>query len=44
MTVPADQILADVAIPELPNHYEGKVRDNYDLADGRRGDRGERTG
>ena len=36
MTVPADQILADVAIPELPNHYEGKVRDNYDLPDGRR--------
>jgi phosphoribosylaminoimidazole-succinocarboxamide synthase len=22
--------------PELPNHYEGKVRDNYDLPDGRR--------
>ena len=36
MTVPADQILADVDLPELPNHYEGKVRDNYDLADGRR--------
>ena len=24
------------ALPELPNHYEGKVRDNYDLPDGRR--------
>src|SRR5215831_11429455 len=31
-----DNILADAAIPELPNHYRGKVRDNYDLADGRR--------
>jgi phosphoribosylaminoimidazole-succinocarboxamide synthase len=31
-----DQVLADAAIPELPNHYRGKVRDNYDLADGRR--------
>jgi len=26
----------DAAIPELPNHYRGKVRDNYDLPDGRR--------
>src|SRR5271170_6419071 len=33
---PLDQILADATIPELPNHYRGKVRDNYDLADGRR--------
>src|SRR5438477_228365 len=31
-----DNVLADAAIPELPNHYRGKVRDNYDLADGRR--------
>ena len=23
-------------LPELPNHYQGKVRDNYDLPDGRR--------
>ena len=23
-------------LPELPNHYRGKVRDNYDLPDGRR--------
>ncbi len=30
------QILADATIPELPNHYRGKVRDNYDLPDGRR--------
>jgi phosphoribosylaminoimidazole-succinocarboxamide synthase len=30
------KILADAAIPELPNHYRGKVRDNYDLPDGRR--------
>lgn len=32
----AHQILRDAAIPELPNHYSGKVRDNYDLPDGRR--------
>ena len=32
----AHQILRDATIPELPNHYSGKVRDNYDLADGRR--------
>jgi phosphoribosylaminoimidazole-succinocarboxamide synthase len=30
------QVLADATIPELPHHYRGKVRDNYDLADGRR--------
>lgn len=29
-------VLADAEIPELPNHYRGKVRDNYDLPDGRR--------
>ena len=28
--------LDDAAIPELPGHYRGKVRDNYDLPDGRR--------
>jgi phosphoribosylaminoimidazole-succinocarboxamide synthase len=28
--------LADAAIPELPNHGKGKVRENYDLPDGRR--------
>jgi phosphoribosylaminoimidazole-succinocarboxamide synthase len=31
-----DNVLAEAAIPELPNHYRGKVRDNYDLPDGRR--------
>ena len=29
-------VLADATLPELPNHYRGKVRDNYDLPDGRR--------
>jgi phosphoribosylaminoimidazole-succinocarboxamide synthase len=29
-------VLSDATIPELPNHYRGKVRDNYDIADGRR--------
>lgn len=29
-------VLWDATIPELPNHYRGKVRDNYDLPDGRR--------
>jgi phosphoribosylaminoimidazole-succinocarboxamide synthase len=32
----AHQILRDASIPELPNHYHGKVRENYDLADGTR--------
>jgi phosphoribosylaminoimidazole-succinocarboxamide synthase len=32
----ADQVLTDATIAELPNHYSGKVRDNYDLPDGRR--------
>jgi len=31
-----DNFLSDATIPELPNHYRGKVRDNYDLPDGRR--------
>ena len=31
-----DRVLTDATIPELPNHYRGKVRDNYDLPDGRR--------
>jgi phosphoribosylaminoimidazole-succinocarboxamide synthase len=34
MTAPT--ALADIDISELPNHYRGKVRDNYDLPDGRR--------
>jgi phosphoribosylaminoimidazole-succinocarboxamide synthase len=29
-------VLEDATIAELPNHYRGKVRDNYDLADGTR--------
>ena len=32
----ARRVLDDATIPELPNHYRGKVRDNYDLPDGRR--------
>jgi len=32
----ASRVLDDATIPELPQHYRGKVRDNYDLADGRR--------
>lgn len=32
----AHLVLADATIPELPKHYKGKVRDNYDLPDGRR--------
>jgi len=31
-----DNILSDATIAELPNHYRGKVRDNYDLPNGRR--------
>lgn len=36
LTARLDNVLADATIPELPNHYRGKVRDNYDLPDGRR--------
>lgn len=36
MQSPAAPVLADATLPELPNHYRGKVRDNYDLPDGRR--------
>lgn len=36
ITIDPAQILAEATIPELPNHYRGKVRDNYDLPDGRR--------
>lgn len=32
----ADFVLRDATVPELPNHYRGKVRENYDLPDGRR--------
>jgi phosphoribosylaminoimidazole-succinocarboxamide synthase len=30
------RVLSSAFIPELPNHYRGKVRENYDLPDGRR--------
>lgn len=30
------QVLSDAFIAELPNYYKGKVRENYDLPDGRR--------
>ena len=30
------RVLTDAFIPELPNRYSGKVRENYDLPDGRR--------
>ncbi|MCA6325443.1 phosphoribosylaminoimidazolesuccinocarboxamide synthase, partial [Phenylobacterium sp.] len=29
-------VLAAIDLPDLPGHYRGKVRENYDLADGRR--------
>ena len=32
----AQHVLAQAEIPGLPNHYHGKVRENYDLPDGRR--------
>ncbi|RVU17519.1 phosphoribosylaminoimidazolesuccinocarboxamide synthase [Methylobacterium oryzihabitans] len=32
----AHQVLREATLPELPGHYRGKVRDNYDLPDGRR--------
>lgn len=36
LNVQASNILADATIPELPQHYRGKVRDNYSLPDGKR--------
>lgn len=30
------RILSEAYLPELPNYYRGKVRENYDLPDGRR--------
>jgi phosphoribosylaminoimidazole-succinocarboxamide synthase len=36
MPFTATNDLADATLPELPNHYRGKVRDSYDLPDGRR--------
>lgn len=35
MTSTAAHALADATLPEFPNHYRGKVRDTYDLGDGR---------
>jgi phosphoribosylaminoimidazole-succinocarboxamide synthase len=32
----ATRTLDDATIPQLPRHYRGKVRENYDLDDGRR--------
>ena len=32
----SDACLTDAYFPELPNHQQGKVRDSYDLPDGRR--------
>ncbi len=32
----AHYILGEAALPELPNYYRGKVRENYDLPDGKR--------
>ena len=29
-------VLTEAHFPELPNYYRGKVRENYDLPDGRR--------
>ncbi len=34
--MPELRILSDAFIAELPSYYKGKVRDNYDLPDGRR--------
>ncbi|HZZ68940.1 MAG TPA: phosphoribosylaminoimidazolesuccinocarboxamide synthase [Phenylobacterium sp.] len=31
----AVNVLADATLPEFPNHYRGKVRDTYELPDGR---------
>lgn len=36
MSLSVQNALAEVDLPGLPNHYRGKVRDNYDLPDGRR--------
>src|SRR5580693_10545045 len=32
----AQRVLTQAEIPGLPNYYRGKVRENYDLPDGRR--------
>ena len=28
--------IADISFPQFKNRYQGKIRENYDLADGRR--------
>lgn len=33
---PLRPVLEAIDLPELPGHYRGKVRENFDLADGRR--------
>ncbi|MCA6236859.1 MAG: phosphoribosylaminoimidazolesuccinocarboxamide synthase, partial [Phenylobacterium sp.] len=33
---PLRPVLGAIDLPELPGHYRGKVRENFDLADGRR--------
>jgi phosphoribosylaminoimidazole-succinocarboxamide synthase len=33
---PLRPILEQIDLPGVPGHYRGKVRENYDLADGRR--------
>jgi phosphoribosylaminoimidazole-succinocarboxamide synthase len=35
-TMTKHKALSEAYIPELPNYYKGKVRENYDLADGTR--------
>ncbi|PZQ56870.1 MAG: phosphoribosylaminoimidazolesuccinocarboxamide synthase [Phenylobacterium zucineum] len=35
MSIAAPPVLTDVTLPGFPNHYRGKVRDTYDLGDGR---------
>ncbi len=34
--MPKYKALSEAYIPELPNYYKGKVRENYDLPDGKR--------
>lgn len=36
LNIQPSNILSDATIPELPQHYRGKVRDNYSLPDGKR--------
>jgi len=36
LTPYASFLVEDATVPELPNHYRGKVRDNYDISAGRR--------